>query len=875
MKIIEIKTMRGANYWSDDNRKLIVLKLDLQELEELPTNKIAGFAQRLKHLFPSLISRAGLNKQPGNFLTETEKGIGMEKVIQHIATEIQSLAGMDCGAGQTRGTITKGIYHILLPYQEEEAGHYAAEIAVEIAEALVKAQPYNLEEPLRHLQKIHRDFRFGPSTGAIINEAIHRGIPYLRLDADSLVQLGYAKNQVRIRATITGRTSAIGVELADNKEATKRILQNANIPVAEGLCIRYEDEMEAALIKLGFPLVIKPLDGNHGNGVTIAIHSPEEALRAFHNAKQYSRKIIIERFVSGSDFRLLIVNNRFVAAALREPAHVAGDGTSSIQQLIDKENTDPRRGSGHENMLTEIDTDEETLNLLAKNNLHPQSILKNGEICYLKGTANLSTGGTSTDVTEHVHPANILLFERISYLIGLDICGIDVIASGLDLPIGPGGGVVLEVNAAPGLRMHLAPSKGLSRNVAAPILDMLFPPGKPSRIPIIAVTGTNGKTTTSRMIAHIIQNRGFRVGLTTSDGIYIQHSLVEKGDTTGPNSTEFILKDPSVEFAVLETARGGIVRSGLGFDQCDVAVVTNIQEDHMGLSDIHTLEDMANVKAVVAKSVKKDGYVILNADNTHCASISQKTNCQIAYFSRHEFNPLIEEHCKKGGLASIYENGFITIRKGDLKFRVGKAESMPVTFGGKVHFMIENVLAASLAAYAYGFSIADIGESLLTFFPSAVETPGRMNEFSFNDFKILIDFAHNADGFRGISQFLSGVQSPFKIGIITGTGDRRDEDIRDLGRIATEMFDHIIIRQERFLRGREAAEIVNLLTEGILQANSQQSFEFIPKETDAFAYALSKVIPGTYIVSLGDAVDNAIELTQDLLKKEKSKMLSV
>jgi cyanophycin synthetase len=536
--------------------------------------------------------------------------------------------------------------------------------------------------------------------------------------------------------------------------------------------------------------------------------------------------------------------------------------------LIEKENTDPRRGYGHENVLTEITIDKETTDQLNKLHYTLSTVLAAGEKCYVKGTANLSTGGTSTDVTDLVHPSNIFVFERISRVIGLDICGIDIMATNLSDPLAASGGVVLEVNAAPGFRMHLAPANGLPRNVAAPVLDMLYPVGKNCRIPIIAVTGTNGKTTTTRLISHIVKNNGYRVGFTTSDGIYVQNSMLTKGDTTGPVSAEFVLKDPTVEFAVLETARGGILRAGLGFSRCDVAVVTNIQEDHMGLSDIHTLKDMARVKGVVARAVKRDGYVVLNADNPYCVSISKTVDCNIAYFSMDETNPVIIEHCSKGGVVAIYENGYITIKKGEWKFRVERVTNIPLTFGGKVNFMIYNVLAATLATYTYGFTIEDIRLNLQTFIPSAAQTPGRMNVFEFKDFKVLIDFAHNPDGYRGIKEFLDLSDSAYKIGIITGTGDRRDDDIREMGRLATQMFDHIIIRQDKYLRGREADDIVNLIVEGIVELNKEQSYEYIPKEVEALKHAFSLAKPGSYIVALSDVIDNAIDIVQSYKEQE-------
>jgi cyanophycin synthetase len=869
MKIIETKVMRGPNYWSIKRKKLIVMKLDLEELEELPTNKIDGFGARLEALMPSLMQHRCSEGKEGGLFSRIKEGTWMGHVIEHIALELQTLAGMECGYGRTRGTGAKGVYNVVFNYMEEAVGLYAAKTAVKIAEHLIKGEAYDIDAEIRHMRELRESVRFGPSTGSIVDEAIARDIPFIRINSESLVQLGYGKNQVRFRATMTDRTSSIAVDLASNKDETKRMLKDAAIPVAKGVCISNPDDLEDAVKSVGFPLVFKPLDGNHGKGASINVKTLEEAVEAFAHAKKYSRKIIIEKFITGYDFRVLVINNRFIAAALREPAHVIGDGKSTIQQLIDKENLDPRRGYGHENVLTEISVDRETLEQLAKKEYNLKTILKKDEHCYLKGTANLSTGGTSTDITDIVHPHNIFICERISRVIGLDICGIDIMASNLSEPLEVTGGVVLEVNAAPGFRMHLAPAKGLPRNVAAPVIDMLYPTGKSCRIPIIAITGTNGKTTTTRLISHIVKNNGFKVGFTTSDGIYVGNSMLTKGDTTGPISAEFILKDPTVEFAVLETARGGILRSGLGFSRCDVAVVTNIQEDHMGLSDINTLKDMARVKGVVAESVKRDGYVVLNADNEYCAGISKEVSCNVAYFSMNENNPVILEHCKKGGIAAIYENGFITIKKGDWKFRVQKVVNVPLTFGGRVSFMIQNVLAATLATYVYGFATEDIATSLETFIPSAAQTPGRMNIFDFKEYKVMIDFAHNADGFRGIKEFLSTIESTSKIGIITGTGDRRDDDIRDMGRISAEMFDHIIIRQDKFLRGRQAEEIVKLLVEGIQQVNPMTSYEYVPKEIEALNHAFSIAKPGSFIVALSDVIDNAIEVVHSYLDKER------
>jgi len=875
MKIENIQVLRGPNIWSGSRKKLIQMRLDLQELEHQPTNAIDGFYERLKELIPSLYDHRCSPGVPGGFFQRVIAGTWMGHVIEHIALEIQTLAGMDTGYGRTRETKSPGVYNVVFTYLEEKVGIYAAEASVRIAAALIKGEAYDLEHDIQQMREIREATRLGPSTGSIVEEAIARDIPWIRLNNQSLVQLGYGKNQVRFRATMTEKTSSIAVDIASNKEETKRLLQEQAIPVAKGITISSVDGVDEAISKVGYPLVFKPLDGNHGRGISINIRNKEDAVAAYEFASKISRKVIVERFVTGYDFRVLVIDNKMVAAALRDPAHVKGDGTSTVQQLIDIENTDPRRGYGHENVLTLITVDRDTLDLLEKKGYTLDTVPAAGEKVFVKSTANLSTGGTSVDVTDHVHPQNIFICERISKIIGLDICGIDIMAENLTEPLTETGGVILEVNAAPGFRMHIAPSEGLPRNVAGHVIDMLYPQGKSSRIPIIAVTGTNGKTTTTRLIAHIVKNNGHRVGFTTSDGIYVQNTMLLKGDTTGPVSTEFILKDPTVDFAVLETARGGILRSGLGFGFCDIGVVTNIQEDHLGLSDIHTLDDLTRVKSVIINAVKKDGWGVLNADNEYCVRIGKKADCNIAYFSRNENNPVIKSHCRKGGIACIMENGFITIKKGDWKIRVQRVSLIPITFGGTVPFMIENAMAATLATFLYGFKTEDIKTSLETFIPSAAQTPGRMNIFDFKDFKFMIDFAHNPDGFRGIKEFLSHIDSPLKIGIIAGTGDRRDEDIRELGKLSAEMFDYIILRQEKHLRGRTEENILDLLREGIRSVDPNKKFEVVSKEVDAIKHAMSLAKPGTFIVALSDVVDNAIETVQNYQEQERNGLFNV
>ncbi len=850
------------------------MRLDLEETEQTPTNLIPGFRERIEALMPSLQSHRCSEGCEGGFFMRIDQGTWMGHVIEHIALEIQTLAGMDTGFGRTRETKTPGIYNVVFSYLEENVGIYAAESAVRIAEALIAGTEYDIDADIQEMRKIRERDRLGPSTGSIVEEAVARDIPWIRLGSNSLVQLGYGINQMRFQATITNKTSHIAVDIACNKEATKRMLDAASIPVAGGGICTDETELEDIIATIGYPIVLKPLDGNHGKGASINVNNLDDAKAGLEFAQQYGRRVIVEKFITGFDFRVLVIDNKVVAAAQRVPAHVKGNAKNTIQELIDIENTDPRRGYGHENVLTEISVDRDTTDLLDKMGYTLDTVPGQDEIVYLKSTANLSTGGTSVDVTDMMHPENIFLSERIARVIGLDVCGIDIMAENLTQPLKENGGVVLEVNAAPGFRMHLAPSEGLPRNVASPVIDMLYPPGKESRIPIFAVTGTNGKTTTTRLLAHIVKNNGFKVGFTTSDGIYVQNHMLEKGDTTGPFSAEYILKDPTVEFAVLETARGGILRSGLGFSRCDIGIITNIQEDHLGLSDIHNLDDLSKVKRVVVRSVKKTGWAVLNADDAECIKIAKELDCNVAYFSMDEDNPFLKTLAKEGKVHAVYENGYITIKKGEWKIRIEKASHVPLTMGGKARFMIANVLAATLASYLWGFKTDDISLSLQTFIPGAAQTPGRMNIFTFRKFSVLIDFAHNPAGYRGVEDFLQNVEANYKIGIIAGVGDRRDEDIRECAEIAGRMFDHIIIRQDKHLRGRTDENINGLIIEGIKQAGRDVTYEIIPKETDAIKHAIDNAKDGSYITALSDVVANAIDIVQGYLDRENEEIIN-
>jgi cyanophycin synthetase len=858
MKILDIKVMRGPNYWSIRRHKLIQMRLDLEELEQFPTNKIEGFGERLQKLFPTMHSHRCSIGTPGGFFKRVEEGTWMGHVIEHIALELQTLAGMACGFGRTRSTGKEGIYNVVFSYMEEKAGIFTANASVRIAEALIAGNEYHLAEDIQNLREIREEERLGPSTGCIVDEAIARGIPYIRLNRHSLVQLGYGMNQKRIRATIASTTSSIAVDIACDKEETKNLLEAAEIPVPRGRIVYSDDGLKEALERISYPIVTKPVDGNHGKGATTNINNWEDALRGLEAAKKYSRGVIVEKFITGQDHRVLVINYKFVAAAIRKPASVIGDGISNIQELIDKTNEDPRRGYGHEKTLTQIKVDEFTLDMLAKANLTLESVLPKGEELLLKPTANLSTGGTATDVTDMVHPDNIFMCERIARIIGLDICGIDIMAQNLTEPVKDNGGAILEVNAAPGFRMHIDPAEGIPRNVAEPVIDMLYPQGSSARIPIIAVTGTNGKTTTTRLMAHMVKTMGYKVGYTTTDGIYIQNQLMLRGDCTGPVSAEFVLKDPAVDFAVLETARGGILRAGLGFHNCDIAIVTNIAEDHLGLQDIDTIEQLTRVKAVVPASVLPEGYAILNADNKYTVSMAKECVCNIAYFSMDENNPIIKEHITKGGLAAVYENGYVTICKGTWKIRIEKAVNIPLTFGARATYNIANVLPTLLAGFIRNFKIEDMRVALQTFIPGPAQTPGRMNIFRFKNFELMVDYAHNTSGFEAIGEMLSKIDANH-VGVIAGVGDRRDEDTIGLGRQAAKMFDEIVIRQDKNLRGRTEDEIIELIKRGIREVDPNKKVTSFKRETDAIDFAIKNARKGTFLTICSDVVPAALD----------------
>jgi cyanophycin synthetase len=867
MKILRTQTLRGPNYWSIRRDKLIVMRLDLEDLAEKPSNEIPGFYEGLIDVLPSLVEHYCSPGYRGGFFERVRTGTYMGHIIEHIALELQELAGTPVGFGRTRSTSTPGVYNVVFEYVDEQAGRYAGRAAVRLCQSIVDTGTYpkqELAQDLADLRDLCNNASLGPSTETIVKEAQARNIPWLLLSARAMVQLGYGVHQKRIQATLSSFSGILAVELACDKEGTKTILKDGGIPVPRGTVIQYLDELSAAIEEVGgFPIVIKPLDGNHGRGISIDVKTQQEAEEAYDlaSAASKTRSVIVERYYKGSDHRILVINGKVAAVAERIPAHVVGDGRSTIEELIEITNQDPNRGDGHANVLTKITIDKTALNVLEKQGYELTSILAHGEIAYLRATANLSTGGIAVDRTDEIHPENVWIAQRVAKLIGLDIAGIDVVTEDIRKPLKEVDGVIVEVNAAPGFRMHVAPSRGLPRNIAAPVIDMLFPPGTPSRVPILAITGTNGKTTTSRLISHICRQTGKVVGFTTTDGVYIDDYLVEKGDNTGPYSASMILKDPTVEIAVLETARGGILRSGLAFNQCDVGVVLNVAADHLGIGDIDTIEQMAKVKSVVAEVVSAEGYAVLNADDPLTVSMAEKVKGRVAYFSMSPDNPIIHDHIRRGGMAAIYENGYLSILEGEWTLRIEEAVNIPVTMQGMAPFMIANALAACLATFVHGIDIELIRQGVRTFKPSVAQTPGRMNLFDLGHHHALIDYAHNPAGYEAVGGFV-GNWSGEKVGVVGGPGDRRDDDLILLGKLSALMFDRIIVKEDNDTRGRRRGEVADLILRGISQENASLRPEVILDETEALEKALSTVSEGGLVVIFPESVTQAIDLIE-------------
>lgn len=857
MKIKDIRTLTGPNYWSV-NHKMIVMVLDIGIYEDMPTDEIQGFYDRITKTLPSLYTHTCSLGRPGGLFERIKRGTWIGHVIEHIALELQNLAGIPVRYGKTRGDGEPGVYRVAYEIVEEKSGLYAGQSAIKIALALALGSKTDIESEVEHIKQLYQEEKPGPSTGSIIQAAISRNIPYFRMD-DSLIQFGYGKAQKRIEATLTEQSSYMAVETASDKAKTLSILRQASIPVPKSVIVNNSNEIQRAILNIGFPVVIKPNDSNQGKGVTVNIYKLDDAKAAFRRARQYSKSIIIEQYIQGHDYRLLVINNKLIAASQRSPAAVTGDGKSTIRELVLAVNSNPKRGNYHENVLTKIKLDGTTESWLNQQGLTYNSIIRQDETVYLRPTANLSTGGTAIDVTDDVHPEVRLMAERVSRIIGLDICGIDYISDNISYSPYTGKSAILEVNAAPGFRMHTHPTTGKPRPVGEAVIKMLFPQNTQGRIPIVAITGTNGKTTTTSIIAHMARLAGFYTGFNTTNGIYLDGHLVEEGDCTGPISAKKILTDRNVEFAVLECARGGMLRSGLAFDQCDVGIVTNVAEDHIGLKGINSLAEMTKVKSVIPETVKRNGLAILNENNPQTLSMRDNLKCRIGLVSISGISTTLLEHMQNGGLAAYAQDGKLILSEGNNIIMSIGISQIPVTHNGKAMFNAENCLMAMMAAYDQKIPIHIILHGLKTYTSDSKSNPGRMNIFEFHDHTFILDYAHNFHAISALGSFINQLDANYRVGIISAPGDRRDIDIINVGKASAMIFDKIIIRLDEDTRGRTEAEIIELLTRGVTESGRDIPVKIIPQEYQAIRYTLNTAVPNSIIVLLSDKVNHSLQ----------------
>jgi cyanophycin synthetase len=731
MKILQTQTLRGPNYWSTHHSKLILVRLDLEGLADRPSDTLPGFYDGIAAALPSLEKHICAPGCRGGFLSRVQEGTLVGHIFERVALELQTLADMSVGFGGTHETATPGIFQVVVEYQAEAAGRYATRAALRLCQSIIDTGTYpktELRKDLDDLAELQNTAALGASTEALVREAENRGIPWTHLAACDLFQLGYGKYQKRIQAALTSHSGVLGVEVAGNKQRTKELLKTMGVPVPLGVVLYAFRDLEDAIHRLGgYPIVIKPLNGNQGQGITINVQSWRQAKIAYDRARNVSKGVIVEHFYQGRDHRILVVNHKVVAVAERVPAHVVGNGRSTIAQLVKQENQDDRRGEGHDNMLTHIELDDATDDVLSDQDFTLKTILPPGQICYLRTTANLSTGGIAIDRTDEIHPETVWLAERVSRMIDLDIAGIDVITTDITKTLTEADGVIVEVNAAPGLRMHIAPSQGIGRNVAAPILNMLFPPGTPHQIPIVAITGTNGRATPTPLIAHIFRQVYKEVGFTTTDGVYISDRPLKTGSTEKAHSASMILQDPTVEIAVLETAQDEVLQSGLAFQTCDVGVVLNVAADQLGYGDRNTINSMARVNAVIAETVHPNGYAVLNADDPQVVAMAQQVKGKVAYFSMDSENPVVRSHLQRGGIAAVYEKGRLSIFQEDWVHPMAQIVKIPNALGGGTPYLIANALAASLTAFVLGVKVEQIRSALHRFKASDWQTLGQQN----------------------------------------------------------------------------------------------------------------------------------------------------
>ncbi len=871
MKIIETSVYLGPSLYA--HFPVIRYTIDLGVLEKWPTGRLGeDFTTRLLEALPGLKEHTCSFGEPGGFVRrmKEDEGTWLGHVLEHCAIEMQCVTGVKVTYGKTRSVgEAEGQYHVVYEYEHSAVGLEAGKLALSLIYSLLpeefrpkgfKADEFDFEEERDAFIRFAQRLALGPSTASLVRAARERDIPYLRLNRYSLVQLGHGRLQKRIQATVTSETRHISVEIASDKEETNKILSDLGLPVAEQRLVYSERDAVRAAVRIGFPVVVKPLNANHGRGVSINITDEEQVASAYENAHEHGGTVMVERFIQGFDHRMLVVNNELIAVAQRMPGHVVGDGKSTIRELVEELNLDPRRGIGHEKVLTRIEIDRQAERLLELKGYTPETVPGKKEVVFLRSTGNLSTGGTSIDRTDSVHPDNREMAVRAAMAIGLDVAGVDFLCPDISESFKINGGAICEVNAAPGFRMHVAPSEGEPRDVAGPVMDLLFPPGSPSRIPIASITGTNGKTTTARMLAHIFKLTGLHVGLTTTDGVYIDGHKTVEGDMTGPTAARMVLRDPSVEVAVLETARGGLLRRGMGYRKCNVAACLNVQTDHLGLRGIDTLEELALVKRIPIE-VAKD-TAVLNADDPLCLRMADHTGAEkVCYVTMNHSHALVKEHIQSGGMAVVLEEGItgqmITIYDKEAHIPLLWTHQVPATLDGRALHNVQNAMFAAAMAFSMGLKLQDIRHGLQTFDSTYFQVPGRMNIFDEHPFKVILDYGHNPEAIRAMCQLVERLGAKGRrVLVLAAPGDRRDEDIREIARLTAGHFDHYICRRDDSLRGRESDEIPMILRECLIENGVDTSnIEVIPDEELAVETALNMGRKDDILLIFGDAID--------------------
>jgi len=869
MRILDRAVYVGPSLYA--HFPVIRLDVDLGELENWPSMKLGrGFTDGLVAALPGLETHTCSYGKPGGFirrLTEDE-GTWMGHILEHVAIELQNVAGEPVTFGKTRSHGAPGQYHVIYQYEQEDVGMEAGRLGLMLLHSLLPTElrpdgavppdfdfAAERDEFIRYAQRRH----LGPSTMSLVRAAEERKIPWIRINEQSLIQFGHGRYQQRIQATVTSRTSHIAVELASDKEETNRILGNLGLPVPRQRLVQGEDDAVEAAERIGYPVVVKPFNANHGRGITIHITTPDEVRAAFEVAREHSRSVIVESFITGEDHRMLVIDGKLVAVSKRVPGHVVGDGIHTIEQLVEEVNKDPRRGIGHEKVLTRLTFDHQAETMLARKGYTRDTVPADGERVFLRSTGNLSTGGTATDLTDVVHPDNVEMATRAVKAIGLDVGGVDFLSTDITESYKEVGGAICEINAAPGFRMHMAPSEGRARDVAGPVMDMLFPPGTPSRIPIAAITGTNGKTTTVRMLAHIHKLAGHHVGLTSTDGVYIDGQRTVAGDMTGPVATRMVLSDPSVDVAVLEIARGGLLRAGMGVRHCDVGAVLNVKSDHLGLRGIGTLDQLAQVKRIVVEVAR--GTAVLNADDALCLKMADYTEAEhVCYVTMDPTHELVGEHIKAGGRGVVLESGIkgqmITIYDRGAHIPLLWTHLIPATLEGRAMHNVQNAMFAAAMAFSMGLKLEAIRHGLRTFDTTFFQAPGRMNIYDEHPFKVILDYGHNAAAVEAMCDLVERLEiTGRRICVLAAPGDRRDEDIKEIGRIAAGRFERYFCRRDDQLRGRKPEEVPNLLRDALLEhGTTAEQILVIPDEQMAVDAALREAEAGDLVLIFGDAI---------------------